>query len=102
MHQSLLTLITQFDFIVALVITRHILDATLPVTELLQGKSINVMDGFHLITTMRTNIDFYHNTWYDEALKLCKEVEIQEAKKKDCWKANDSIKPSQQFFFRAL
>ena len=65
--------ITQFDFIVALVITRHVLDATLPVTELLQGKSIDVMDGFHLITTMKndvlimkTNIDFYHNTWYDE------------------------------------
>ena len=86
MHHFLLTLITQFDFIVALVITRHVLDATLP--ELLQGKSINAMDGFHLITTMkndvmimRNNIDFYHNTCYDEALKLCKEVGIQEAKK---------------------
>jgi hypothetical protein len=32
---SLLTLITKFDFIVALVITRHILDATLLVTQLL-------------------------------------------------------------------
>ena len=73
---SLLTLITKFDFIVALVITRHILDATLLVTQLLQGKSIDIMDGFHLIqmlknnvTQMRTNTDFYHNTCYEEALK---------------------------------
>ena len=73
---SLLTLITKFDFIVALVITRHILDATFLVTQLLQGKSIDIMDGFHLIqmlknnvTQMRTNTDFYRNTCYEEALK---------------------------------
>ena len=102
---SLLTLITQFDFIVALVITRHILDATLPVTELLQGKSIDVMDGFHLITTMkndvmimRTNIDFYHNTWYDEALKLCKEVEIQEAKKRTVGRQTTRSNPPSSSF----
>ena len=33
---SLLTLISKFDFVVALVITRHVLDSTLPVTKLLQ------------------------------------------------------------------
>ena len=82
---SLLTLITKFDFIVALVITRHILDATLLVTQLLQGKSIDIMDRFHLIqmlkndvVQMRTNIDFYHNTWYE----LAEEVKVQEGKKR--------------------
>ena len=102
---SLLTLITQFDFIVALVITRHVLDATLPVTQLLQGKSIDVMDGFHLITTlkndvtnMRTNIDFYHDTWYDEALELAKEVNIQEAKKRTVGKQTTRSNPPSSSF----
>ncbi len=102
---SLLTLITHFDFIVALVITRNILDATLPVTELLQGKSIDVMDGLNLITTlkndvttMRTNVDFYHTTWYEEAFKLAKEVEVQEGKKRTVGRqATRSNPPSQSF-----
>ncbi len=85
----LLALITHFDFIVALVITRNILDATLPVTELWLGKSIDVMDGLNLVTTLkndvttvRTNVDFYHTTWYEEAFKLAKQVEVQEGKKR--------------------
>ena len=50
---SLLTLISRFDFVVALVITRNILDLTLPETQLLQGKSIDVMDGIHLIDSLK-------------------------------------------------
>lgn len=102
---SLLTLISKFDFIVALVITRNILDATLPVTQLLQGKSIDIMDGFHLITTlkndvtnMRTNIDFYHNTWYEEALKLAEEVNIQEGKKRVVGRQTTRSNPPSQSF----
>ena len=34
-------LLTSFDFISALVLTRHVLDVTLPVTELLQGPAIS-------------------------------------------------------------
>ena len=102
---SLLTLITHFDFIVALVITRNILDATLPVTELLQGKSIDVMDGLNLITTlkndvttMRTNVDFYHTTWYEEAFKLAKEVEVQEGKKRTVGRQTTRSNPPSQSF----
>ncbi|XP_046863349.1 uncharacterized protein LOC124457103 [Xenia sp. Carnegie-2017] len=53
------------------------------------GKTIDVMDGFHLITTlkndvanMRKSINFYHNTWYEEALKLAEEVNVQETKER--------------------
>ena len=84
---SLLTLISRFDFVVALVITRNILDLTLPVTQLLQGKSIDVMDGIHLIdslkndvTKLRNSVDTFHETWYEEALELAEQVDIEEWK----------------------
>ena len=79
--------VSRFDFIVTLVITRHLLDSTLSVTQLMQGKSIDIMDGIHLITTlknsvvkMRNSVDQTHNTWYDEALQLANEVGVEESK----------------------
>ena len=82
-----LTLISRFDFIVSLVITRRVLDLTLPVTQLLQGKTIDVMDGIHLIsslkdhvTVMRNIIDDFHNSCYDEALDLAQKVDVVEWK----------------------
>ena len=36
---------TSFDFIPALVLTRHVLDSTLPITKLLQGPTIDVADS---------------------------------------------------------
>ena len=53
---SHLTRILKFEFVAALVITRHILDATLDVTKLLQGKTIDIMDGIHLINSLKDNI----------------------------------------------
>ena len=82
-----LTLISRFDFIVSLVITRRVLDLTLPVTQLLQGKTIDVMDGIQLIsslkdhvTVMRNTIDDFHNSCYDEALDLAQKVDVVEWK----------------------
>ena len=70
-------LLTSFNFIVALVITRNILDLTLPVTQLLQAKSNDIMDGIHLIESQtnvvyltRANVDSYHAGWYEKALTL--------------------------------
>lgn len=82
-----LTLISRFDFIVTLVITRRVLDLTLPVTQLLQGKTNDVMDGIHLInslkdhiTLMRNTIDDFHNSCYEEALDLAEKVDVSEWK----------------------
>ena len=79
--------ISTVDFIVVFIITRHILDATLAVTQLLQGKSIDIMDGIHLINSlkdnmilMRNSVDTYPNTWYKEALTLASDVDIEESK----------------------
>ena len=80
-------LATKFEFITALVISHNILDRLLPVTLLLQGKSIDIMDGIHLITTMkndftnfRNSIDSIHDAWYAEALDLAEKVEVEESK----------------------
>ena len=37
-----------------MVITRNVFDLALPPTQLLQGKSIDVMDGIELITSFKT------------------------------------------------
>ena len=82
---SLLTLISSFKFIVALVIARNVFDLTLPVTQLLQAKSIDIVAGIELINsmknlgmTMRNEIDFYHDQWYQQAVSLAGKVGIEE------------------------
>ena len=52
-------------------------------TQLLQGKSIDIMDGIHLINSLKDNmilirnsVDTYHDTWYKEALTLASDVDI--------------------------
>ena len=84
---SFFDLITKFEFIAALVISHNILDRLLPVTLLLQEKSIDIMDGIHLTNTMKNNftnfrnsIDSFHDAWYTKALDLAEKVEVEESK----------------------
>ena len=65
---SLLALISSFQFIVGLVVSRNVLDMTLPVTQLLQARAIDVMDGIHLIDSLKiltlsvqNQVDHYHD-----------------------------------------
>ena len=62
---NFLKLTTSFDF-VSLVISRSVLHRTLPVTQLLQSKTADVLDGLHLISSlktlgnnMRVNVDYF-------------------------------------------
>ena len=71
---NFLKLTTYFDF-VSLVIARSVLDRTLPVTQLLQSKTADVLDGLHLISSLKTlghsmreDVDYFHDVWYQEAL----------------------------------
>ena len=82
---SFLALISSFQFIVALVISRNVLDLTLPVTQLLQAKINDVMVGMHLIDALKglgirvgDQIDFYHDTWYSQAVALADKVDVDE------------------------
>ena len=80
---SLFTLVSTFHFVACLVLTRSILDMTLPVTQLLQSKSIDICDDFHLIEslkalviTRRQDVDEFHSKWYKKALTLSEEINI--------------------------
>ena len=88
---SFLALISSFQFIVSLVITRHILDLTLPVTQLLQAKNNDILDGIELIQTLknlvntaRNTIDYYHGQWYGKALNLAAEINVEVSLPRTC------------------
>ena len=58
---------------------------TLPVTQLLQSKSVDIFDGLHLIEslkalviTRRQEIDEFHNKWYKKTLTLTEKINITE------------------------
>ena len=66
--QALLTHISNFNFIVSLVITRKVFDFTHSVTALFQANSNDVINGFELIGSLidlmlniRITIDKYHD-----------------------------------------
>ena len=46
---SFYKLMTSFDFLSSLVITRSVLDFTLPVTLLLQDPAVDIVDATHLL-----------------------------------------------------
>ena len=80
-----------FDFVVALVITRSILSYTSAVTELLQKKSNDILQAYQLIESVkaqfhdiRANVDIFHEEWYKVALELAEKVQLQESMPHSC------------------
>ena len=79
---SFYKLMTFFDFLSSLVITRSILDLTLPVTQLLWGPAIGIADATHLIESLkslicckRNTVDTFHKKCYNDIVELaCKWV----------------------------
>ena len=83
---SLLALISSFQFVVTLVITRNIFDLTLPVTQMLEAKEIDIMNGIKLVHTLNSlvittgnEIDFYHDQWYNQATSLAAKIGVWES-----------------------
>jgi hypothetical protein len=79
--------IDSFDFLANLFITYKVLELTLLVTQLLQSKKNDIADGIHLIESLinsvnsiRSNVDSYHNSWYDEISQLANKLNIVETK----------------------
>ena len=84
---SFYKLIASFDFIAILVLTRSILDLTLPVTELLQGKEIDMANASHLLDSLksvilskRNTVDEFHNDCYRIILEMANKISINETK----------------------
>ena len=80
-------LLTSFDFISVLVLNRHVLDLTLPLTEILHSLAIDVAGSSHLIESLkslinskRRNGDQFHNNCYKSVLELAKKVKVDEIK----------------------
>ena len=82
---SFFKLVSTFQFAAFLVLTTSVLDMTLPVTQLLQSKSIDVCNGLHLIKsfkalviTRRQEVDEFHGNWNKKALTLTEKINITE------------------------
>ena len=79
-----------------------------------QGKSIDIMDGIHLINTIkndftnfRNSIDSFHDTWYAEALDLAEKVEVEESKPrtvvgKQTTRSNPPYKSISEYYKRTI
>ena len=89
--QALLTHISNFNFIVSLVIKRKVFGFTHSVTALLQATSNDIINGLELIgslidlmSNIRINIDKYHDEWYSEACKLAQKINVNESVPRTC------------------
>ena len=67
---SFYKLMTSFDFLSSLVITRSVLDLTLPITQLLQGPALDIANATHLIESLKSLICFKWND-VDTFYKKC-------------------------------
>ena len=81
---SFYKLMTSFDFRSSLVITRSILDLTLPVTQLLQGPAIDIADATHLIESLKSlicckcnTVDTFHKKCYSDIAEITWKVGIE-------------------------
>nr|XP_047131873.1 52 kDa repressor of the inhibitor of the protein kinase-like [Hydra vulgaris] len=68
-------------------ITRTVFDYTIPVTQMLLGKTFDICDGLgsisalkSYISTLRSLIDDYHIKWYASIICLASKVDVAEAK----------------------
>ena len=76
-----------FDFLSSFVLTKAILDLTLPVTQLLQGPAIDIADATHLIESLkklicfkRNTVDTFHKMCFSDILEISCRVGIAECK----------------------
>ena len=81
---SLYKLVSSFEFIIALVVTRNVLDYLLPVTILLQGKTTEITDCVELINSLkitcqeiRNSCDDYHQRWFEDATQIAEFLHIE-------------------------
>ncbi|XP_048576913.1 52 kDa repressor of the inhibitor of the protein kinase-like isoform X2 [Nematostella vectensis] len=81
--QSLLNAIN-FSFIVAIVIVRHILALTKPLTVKLQSKAMDILKAkeelallISVLTEMSNDIDATHHELYQDAVTIARQVDVQ-------------------------
>ena len=82
---SFYKLMTSFDFLSSLVITRSILDLTLPVAQLLQDPATDIADATYLIESLKSRIccksntvDTFHKKCYSGIVEIPCKVSIED------------------------
>ena len=80
-----------FDFVVALLITRSILSYTSAVTELLHKKSNDILQAYQLIQSVkaqfhdiRANVVIFHEEWYKVTLEHAEKIQLRESMPCSC------------------
>ena len=83
--------ISNFRFIVSLVMAKNLLEMCLPATRALQSSSIDILTAIETITSLKTlsqslrsNVDKIHSEWYSQALHLANAVNVEEWKPRNC------------------
>ena len=78
---SFWSLLLNFNFLFTLTAVRNCLGYTHSATEQLQGPQIDMLKGLQMIKitmcslqTARTEIDFYHQKWFDDASEIARNV----------------------------
>ena len=88
---SLLHICTSFEFIVALMITTHILDYTMPLTRRLQQRKIDIVKSLQCINLLketinqlRASVEEIHDKFYQQAVEMAKKVNVDESLPRTC------------------
>ena len=78
---SFWSLLLNFNFLFTLTAVRNCLGYTHSATEQLQGPQVDILKGLQMIKitmcslqTARTEIDFYHQKWFDDASEIARKV----------------------------
>ena len=111
--RSFFKLFHDFQFIFALVVSRYVLERTLPATKLLQKKNADIVDGLALISSLKdiahsmlVNAKDYHQDWYTTALEIAKKVNVVESKRRTCGqqmhRPNHEHSSTSDYYYKSL
>ena len=82
---SLLHLVLNFQFIVALVICKNVLNYLRPLTVKLQSKDQDILRGYEMVKVLCdtlkhviNEVDTKHEVWYNEALEIAESLQVNE------------------------
>ena len=81
---TLFLLCSEFEFVISLVVAKHLTDYTNPATRKFQYEANDIIKGYeqvellkHTVETLKANVDEYHETWFEEAKRLANFVGVE-------------------------
>ena len=110
---GLVKLMEKFDFIMALVVTKEVLEYMYALTVSLQSSTCAIVEAYHSVSTVietlksvRVNIDHHHEKWYKEAVRIAETINVAPSKPRTCafqrFRANAPADTSSDYFRRTI